>query len=761
MTRTLVDDRVTARAVAVIIPAVVAYDLDGLGWLLFERLATDALERELGIPASAWQGAADQRREALCDAGVPALGVREPALARMAWVRRGREGIAARVAWAAGEEGDRPVLLVVNAGADEVPDEAADRVLDRAWLASALERDGALRLAHPSALGLRDGGPAIPRPTPSFDRAAAAELARVFVPVRAHARALQALRAHRFAVLTGPPEMGKTAIARMVALALATDGWEAHECIRPDEVHAAWRDDRPQVFVADDAFGSTEYRPDAGERWAREMERLLRALDERHWLIWTSRPAPLRVALNRIHRERGAERFPRPAQVVVDASALDRAEKALILLRHAKAAGASGTALADLVRGHGDGIVEDPHFTPERIRRLAAGPLMRLDADPRSRVVMSELASAGVPAFVHVVEIALRDALREPTEAMAASFRALDRDHRAVLVALLDCPPGPVAERDLAAAARRHADGGLPRAPAELMDRLADHFLRVTEAKVSWVHPSWRDLVIDELVVDRAARRRFLAHAELEGVLLALAVAGGRAGERVFPLLVDDGDWDLVTDRVAALAREADDHNALRLLAALETALAAETGPSAGDELYALSGVALRALRRRLDRASDPPPVALLAAWLALAERAPYASADPAAIERTWFALMPGAEPPETEEELRAADDWLWLVEVLGAYRGDELRRLGFPERHGARVRALVVASEATADDAAGQALRDSIHRRLSGLPFPHPLVRARVYAAPDPDWPPPARRLASIGPIAGESTVARILRDL
>jgi hypothetical protein len=736
---------------------VVAYDLDALGWLLFERLATDAVERELGIPASAWQGAADEQREALCEDGVPALGIREPAIARMAWIRRSRDGVRARIE-AAADDDDRPLLIVVNVDDADVPNHTADRVLDRAWLASALERSGELRLAHPSTLGLRDGGPAISRPTASFDRAAAAALARVFVPVRAHALALHALRAHRFAVLTGPPEMGKTAIARMVALALATDGWEAHECIRPEEVHEAWRDDRPQVFVADDAFGSTEYRPDAGERWAREMERMLRALDDRHWLIWTSRPAPLHAALDRIHRERGAERFPRPAQVVVDASALDRAEKALILLRHAKAAGVSGTAIADLVRGHGDTIVEDPHFTPERIRRLAAGRLMRLDADPRSRVVMSELQSLGPPAFIHVVEAALRDALREPTEAMAASFRALEPDYRAVLVALLDCPPGPVAERDLAAAARRHADGGLPRAPAELMDRLADHFLHVHDAKVSWVHPSWRDLVIDELVLDRAARRRFLAHAELDGVLLALAIGGGRAGARVFPLLVDDGDWDLVGDRVAALAHETDDHDALRLMAALETALGAQTGPSAHDELRALAGVALRTLRRRMDGASEPPPVAMLAAWLALADRAPRESADPVAIERTWFAFMPGSEPPETEEELRAADDWLWLVDVLGAYRNGELRRLGFPDWHGARIHALVVASEAAADDdVPGQALRESLRRRLAAMGFGDPILRAGAHTARDAGRRPSPR----LGPLAYESTVARILRDL
>ena len=44
---------------------------------------------------------------------------------------------------------------------------------------------------------------------------------------------------------------------------------------------------------------------------------------------------------------------------------------------------------------------------------------------------------------------------------------------------MLDSPPGPVAERDLAAALRRHATSGLPKAPADLVDRLADHFLRV------------------------------------------------------------------------------------------------------------------------------------------------------------------------------------------------------------------------------------------------------------------------------------------
>ena len=50
--------------------------------------------------------------------------------------------------------------------------------------------------------------------------------------------------------------------------------------------------------------------------------------DDKHWLVWTSPPAPFKAGLRRIHREHGVERFPQPAQVQVDAADLDVAEKA-------------------------------------------------------------------------------------------------------------------------------------------------------------------------------------------------------------------------------------------------------------------------------------------------------------------------------------------------------------------------------------------------------------------------------------------------
>ena len=63
--------------------------------------------------------------------------------------------------------------------------------------------------------------------------------------------------------------------------------------------------------------------------------------------------------------------------MLVDASDLDLAEKTLILFRHAKDHGAGETARG-LVRSAGVSIVEHPHFTPERIRRLVAERLDEL-----------------------------------------------------------------------------------------------------------------------------------------------------------------------------------------------------------------------------------------------------------------------------------------------------------------------------------------------------------------------------------------------
>ena len=288
---------------------------------------------------------------------------------------------------------------------------------------------------------------------------------------RAFERTRAVLARHRFAVLTGPPEMGKTAIARMVALAALTDGWEAHECSRPEQAWQHLDRDRPQVFIADDAFGSTEYRPDAAERWARELARAARRRSmPRHWLLWTSRPAPLKVALRRIQRERGAERFPAPGEVLVDAGELSLEEKTLILFRHAKDRGAA----AGLTRAPALHRADDRRASAFHPR--AHPPLRRPGASDR-------LPALGTRRPRGCCARSSRPSSPRPTPAMRASFEALEREHRDLLIALLDAPAGLIDERELAEAVRRHHRGGLSRPPGVLIDRLTDHFLRAGGAR--------------------------------------------------------------------------------------------------------------------------------------------------------------------------------------------------------------------------------------------------------------------------------------
>jgi hypothetical protein len=662
----------------------VGYALERIGWFHFEQLCAALLELEGDVAPLAWAGGSDHCRAVLSGTALaPPLLTRqapEPVLLVCSWVRSGRPGglLASVDRLLAERSADIAVAksLVILTNVERtakletrVRGALADprvkvRILGRAEIGRRLDARAELRRAMPSVLGLRDLDRLIDAEVAarsSLDLPAASALAAVFMPTRAYRRALGVLDRHRFAVLSGPPEMGKTAIARTIALAQLTNGWEAHECIRPEEIWRVFDPDRPQVFVADDAFGSTEYRADAGERWASEMERILGTLDDRHWLIWTSRPAPLKAGLRRIRLERGAERFPSPGEVLVDASALDVAEKTLILFRHAKAAQLSQELRLWLERA-GAEIVDEPHFTPERIRRFIA----RL-----KNLTEPEMEIPGL----------MRRELADPTEAMATSFQTLEAEHKDLLIAMLDTPPGPVPERELVEALRRHHDGALHKPPVELLDRLSDHFLRTARMGIEWVHPSWRDLVIEHLAEDRTARLRFLSHCGIHGAALALSVAGGRDGQRRLPLLVNDADWDALSDRLYVLLPGLDGPDLSALLSGIHEAILRSERDPTEVELLALARSVLQRLVSIWNGTRAPVPLPALDGWFALAGSLPPEPTPPSPpdLTRTWAELFPAVTPDLADRaSTERFADWLALADLLRQYRPAELDRLHF-----------------------------------------------------------------------------------
>jgi hypothetical protein len=643
-----------------------------LGRFQFERLCRELLAVEVGVTARGGEGML------VLPDGVTLPGfdrpLAGPTVVAAAWVS-GDEGMRSVIDHALAEWGrvrPRSLLVITNVEAVEEIVAGVDvRFVGATALTRLVLSSARLRLRLPSLLGICPESAVVDdevRSRSSADVHAAFELAEVFVPTRAYAATVDVLERFGFAVLTGPPEMGKTAIARMVGLAKLSDGWEFHECIRPDQLWERFARDRPQVFVADDAFGSTEYRPDAAERWAVELDRVLQAMDARHWLIWTSRPAPLKAGLRRIHREHGVERFPQPTEVQIDAADLKVEETALILFRHAKAARLPQAAV-EAVRSYGWCIVSHDHFTPERIRRFVAGRLLQPD--------VLERLDAGQLENLIGVEI------REPTGAMAESLHALAPEYRSLLTALLDVPPGPVPERELAAAVRRHEPLAFAQHPGTLLERLTDHFVRALDAgAVTWVHPSWRDLVIDQLVLDAPARLAFLQRCSVDGILLALSTGGGSAGSRALPLLVEDCDWDAAADRLAVLTPALDEPSTTRLLIALTEAAAHERDLRAG-ELDALAAYVLDLLRRRWDDRNEPIPIGLLGRWLDLrslvSERPPLPS-----LAATWIEALPSraAFDPLSAAELSDLGDWLTLAELLYEHAPDQLGAFGFPDRY-------------------------------------------------------------------------------
>jgi len=192
--------------------------------------------------------------------------------------------------------------------------------------------------------------------------------------------------------------------------------------------------------------------------------------------------------------------------------------------------------------------------------------------------------------------------------------------------------------------------------------------------RVTWVHPSWRDLVVEHLATDRQARRDFLASCELHGAQLALSTAGGAAGERTLPLLVDDADWDTFADNVHRLCRDLGHDDVARLLGAIDTAL--DSDPY-NVELDSLAELALATTRRRFAHEARPLTPGLAEAWLRLADIV-AAAPEPPDLRATWDASVPRPGDAATGR-LR---DWRALVSVLREYAPDFLREVGYPERY-------------------------------------------------------------------------------
>jgi hypothetical protein len=617
----------------------IRYRLDDLGWYQFEWLVQSLLKADLGIGVESWGGHHDYGRDAFAKGPLRFPGVDPtdgPFIFQAKFVDTAnaagadadpivldavrKEAVRIRARQASpGPPLSQPrhYVLLTNAPLDaalkskiasvlsaelpttEVTPLGGTDVCDR------LDAHPNIRKAFPQLLGLRDLDELLKTALTQESRErsqsaieAARDLAPVFVPTRPYDNCWEILQKHRFAVLEGPPEMGKTAIAWMIGLAQLAAGWEVIACDAPDHVYNRRESSTSQVFIADDAFGRTEYDASRGRRWENDLDRILRLIDSKHWLIWTSRKHILERALRSLDLQGKAAGFPKPAEVLVEASSLSTREKALILYRHARARNLEAAA-KEIVRAHARTITEEPSFTPERIRRFVQETLPDL---PPIIKTDDKLLSWRLKAER---EKAILNSIRNPTVRMRRSFQGLPNAGKWLLISLLEAGSRCPIEM-LAALYRAHCPPEF-RSPAEpLIDELTESFVAVateqywdlddeglaekTRRVVDWIHPSYRDVIIDELSREPQVRERFLATMSLPGLMLAISDAGGATGQRYMPLMIDAHSWELLADRSVAIARSGDLQTAVDLIEVLTNACEGAVDPNTRDQLASILG---------------------------------------------------------------------------------------------------------------------------------------------------------------------------
>jgi len=583
----------------------IAYRLDDLGWFEFEQLVQTLAKARLGMGIEAWGGRGDWGRDAYFIGTLQYPGTEQtdgpfvfqckfvesanaagakPKEAIFAAVRQERGRIREHLEKGHWAKAPNCYALLTNAMLTPSLRDSV-REIFRGVLPSTLimVHDGNdicqwIRLSpevvrsFPQLLSLRDlqqllnetvHSDIIARSQTAIAMAQA--YARAFVPTRPYDAARDSLAKHGFVVLEGPPEMGKTTIARMISLSQIVCGWEAIECRSPTDVLKMYRRDRAQVFLGDDFFGRTEYDPVRVKEWQSELVYVLPRLDRTHWLILTCRAHLLRMAKANLDIADQNHRFPEPGEVTVVAGGLSLIERARILYRHAKAVGL-GPSGRELVKRHAAQIVKHAHFTPERIRRLIEELTVepRLQEDVSAQEPIRSKASKGQLKESIKFMSRFEEILGNPTKQMRISFRRLPECHRWMIFALLEADqsryfPG-AAYRELQARydALCPPDGHQPFEC--VLTELTEGFIKKCPGmgghRVDWIHPSCRDLAIDGLSEKACDRQRFLGNCTESGLALAMSLAGGARGLRELPLLQTESDWTCFVTRAQQLVHE-------------------------------------------------------------------------------------------------------------------------------------------------------------------------------------------------------------
>lgn len=292
------------------------------------------------------------------------------------------------------------------------------------------------------------------------------------------------LEKHHVLIVSGPPGVGKTTLAQMLAYAYVGDEWEFIAIRNLDDGFGEIEDSKKQIFFFDDFLGKIRLDRSALASKDAELAQFLRRVQrsKNARFILTTR-AYIYEEARRVSENIGDRRLD-ISKYVLDVSIYTRRVRARILYNHLVASSVPVAHIVALTEGDAlPQIIDHKHYNP-RIIEWVTDPVLVQDVPPDDFV----------RHFLHNLD--------HPTEIWDKAFREhIPQKAQHLLIYLFFCSEWGEPLDDLRTGferlhSRLCSKFNLPSAPTDFEDAiklLEGSFIHLQGSTVSYINPSVRD----------------------------------------------------------------------------------------------------------------------------------------------------------------------------------------------------------------------------------------------------------------------------
>lgn len=307
---------------------------------------------------------------------------------------------------------------------------------------------------------------------------------KVYVRNESFDEASTKLEEQRVLVISGPPGVGKTTLAKMVSYYYLNEGWQFSAIKSLDEGFAQINDDTPTIFFFDDFLGRIQLDRQSllqRESALAKFVRRVRASKNARFVLTTR--AHIFEEARQISDYVDDKRF-QLAKYLLDVGSYTRKIKSYILFNHLAASSLTRDHFAALLEGDWlKKIIDHKNYNPRVIASASSDSL-------------DDVAPEQYPAYLY-------SALQNPELIWSKPFRALDTKSQNLLISMFfgsDFGESINDTRTNFSGLHRtiSARYGQPTKPTDFEDALKSlesGFVSILGSRVSFVNPSLRDFL--------------------------------------------------------------------------------------------------------------------------------------------------------------------------------------------------------------------------------------------------------------------------